>query len=392
MIFTVTIILYYILISVTLFGVYIIYKQLSLNKTTKMFIGLGVLYSFCMIFSSFELFGRHDQIGGDSSPLNYAIILNGVFSQLFMLFFFYSQIFSIKTCFKIIGLHTIPVALICIAIAILSNSATIPQFQTYASMSELMNDIDSPIIILRFLLIFLQLLFVVCMVYVFHKLVPLYQRYIEANTANAQSNIFWINEFNKIYLILTVVYISDAVFQNYITSIAYLAMMIIPIARLIVGVLQYKPIEVAEDLYDELNIKWSFKRAWYIEETNLDADSNKSQSLDVFNTVDAWIQSQRAYLNPSFSFKNVTDKFPNVDYKSFDIAVRETRGHSFQAYIREYRINEAMKLISTKDSKIFIKDVAFEVGFESADAFSRAFKEVTGQSATQWRNSAKKLS
>ena len=41
------------------------------------------------------------------------------------------------------------------------------------------------------------------------------------------------------------------------------------------------------------------------------------------------------------------------------------------------------------DSQILIKELSHKVGLESPDAFSRAFKETTGKTATQWKNSIK---
>ena len=111
--------------------------------------------------------------------------------------------------------------------------------------------------ILRFVLIFLQLLFVLFMLLVSRKLIPIYQRYIESNIANTGSNLFWLNELGNIYLIMTIVYAFDAVFQNYITSIAYLLMMIVPIVRIVLAVLNYEPVEVEEELYKKINIKWN---------------------------------------------------------------------------------------------------------------------------------------
>jgi AraC-like DNA-binding protein len=64
---------------------------------------------------------------------------------------------------------------------------------------------------------------------------------------------------------------------------------------------------------------------------------------------------------------------------------RETAGVPLGQYLRNYRINRAMALLRTSD--LPVSEVADESGFASPQAFSRAFREATGQSPRAYRSS-----
>ncbi|MEH6741275.1 MAG: helix-turn-helix transcriptional regulator [Sulfitobacter sp.] len=60
-------------------------------------------------------------------------------------------------------------------------------------------------------------------------------------------------------------------------------------------------------------------------------------------------------------------------------------GHSWREFIRELRMNKAMKLL--RDRQQSITQTAFEVGFSSSSAFSSAFLEYVGKTPTAYAKS-----
>jgi len=60
---------------------------------------------------------------------------------------------------------------------------------------------------------------------------------------------------------------------------------------------------------------------------------------------------------------------------------------SFNTYINEYRINEAIQLLSKQDTdSLTIDSIALDIGFNNRLSFYRVFKKMTGLSPTEFRN------
>lgn len=58
---------------------------------------------------------------------------------------------------------------------------------------------------------------------------------------------------------------------------------------------------------------------------------------------------------------------------------------SFNAYLANYRINKSMELLASTNEKI--SDIAVECGFSSGTYFTKLFREYTGMTPSQYRNS-----
>lgn len=64
-------------------------------------------------------------------------------------------------------------------------------------------------------------------------------------------------------------------------------------------------------------------------------------------------------------------------------AFKESTGMSPHAWLRQYRIEQAMQML--RDPSISIASVAAELGYASQTAFAAAFKRLTGESPREWR-------
>jgi len=67
----------------------------------------------------------------------------------------------------------------------------------------------------------------------------------------------------------------------------------------------------------------------------------------------------------------------------FEHLFRAETGRRFKPALRQVRLSESQSLLAR--SELRIKEIAYRVGFRSAWAFSRAFRKVYGQPASQWR-------
>jgi len=68
-------------------------------------------------------------------------------------------------------------------------------------------------------------------------------------------------------------------------------------------------------------------------------------------------------------------------------AINKTTGKNFNTYINEYRVKEAIKLLSSEKSDIISIDaIALEVGFNNRTSFYQSFKKITGLSPSDFRS------
>lgn len=84
--------------------------------------------------------------------------------------------------------------------------------------------------------------------------------------------------------------------------------------------------------------------------------------------------------------------------KSMDInrnylskAINRITGKNFNTYINEYRVKEAIKILSSEKSDIISIDaIALEVGFNNRTSFYQSFKKITGLSPSDFRKNRAK--
>jgi len=77
----------------------------------------------------------------------------------------------------------------------------------------------------------------------------------------------------------------------------------------------------------------------------------------------------------------------NVNRNYLSKAINKTTGKNFNAYINEYRIKEAIKIMSGEKSNLLSIDaIALEVGFGNRTSFYQSFKKITGLSPSDFRN------
>ncbi len=72
-----------------------------------------------------------------------------------------------------------------------------------------------------------------------------------------------------------------------------------------------------------------------------------------------------------------------LDLWRFCRKFKSVTGRTCNEFIAEMRMREAIRLLARDD--LLVKEVAYRVGFEDANYFSRRFKRVVGKSPTSYR-------
>jgi len=82
----------------------------------------------------------------------------------------------------------------------------------------------------------------------------------------------------------------------------------------------------------------------------------------------------------------VVAKTSGISQHHISQAVNQIEGISFSEFVNNYRVKRACKLIKEQpESKII--EIAYDCGFNNKNSFNNAFKKVTGQSPSQYKES-----
>ena len=79
----------------------------------------------------------------------------------------------------------------------------------------------------------------------------------------------------------------------------------------------------------------------------------------------------------------------NMTVPAFCRYFKKVTGKTFTKLVNEYRVVHATKLLS--ESQMSITEIAFECGFNNFSHFNKLFKEITGKSASKYRNEMTKM-
>lgn len=102
--------------------------------------------------------------------------------------------------------------------------------------------------------------------------------------------------------------------------------------------------------------------------------------LSLMNEIEQLIKEKKRYKDSSLSLE-ILAKELKVKRNYISSAINRCRQVNFNTYINEYRIKEAVQIISgSRHEKISIKELSFDVGFNDRSVFSRTFKKITGLS------------
>ncbi len=370
------------LLMVMLFGAYLAFKQMNKGKIRTLFVGFLLFWAMLLFLDLYNIVISSISSSEPPLPTPFLSLITTITSQIVILWFYYNLLFSFKHSLKIIAIH-VGIAAAMLTIIRCVDGADVAYFFNVSDRLELVYEgVPIQSIICKALLILMQLSSSFVALFVTNRLVPIYQRHIEQVESNAAYNLLWIREVGHIIALVTSVYAYLMIFTTYVNANIYYIILIVAYMRMINTLIQHVTLENFDDMYDRLGVKWSWRRMWYIEEVvSPQLDEMKSQ----FDVIIEWIKSDRPYINPQFSFREITQQFDGVTYNDFDALIKTDKGLNFQAYIRECRIDYATELMGSADNKLLMKEIAYKVGFDSSTSFSRAFKAVKGVAASEWR-------
>ena len=120
-----------------------------------------------------------------------------------------------------------------------------------------------------------------------------------------------------------------------------------------------------------------------IKSTMATIDKNALQELA--NNLEEFMKHDQPYLNPELNI-NTLAGIMGVPEKTISQTINHIIGSNFSDYINSYRIESArLKLEHDSDRSISIKEIMYDVGFNSRSVFNSAFKKKTGLTPSDYQ-------
>ncbi len=98
------------------------------------------------------------------------------------------------------------------------------------------------------------------------------------------------------------------------------------------------------------------------------------------------------YIDNNFERTILLDEIANeasMTVPAFCRYIKKSTGKTFTTLVNEYRVVHATKLLA--ESTMSITDICYECGFNNFSHFNKRFKEITGKSASKYRDSLKSI-
>ncbi|MEM1326829.1 MAG: AraC family transcriptional regulator [Bacteroidota bacterium] len=107
--------------------------------------------------------------------------------------------------------------------------------------------------------------------------------------------------------------------------------------------------------------------------------------INQLNRLQDYMQTERPYLNPSLSLKELSTAL-SMSSRELSTLINRGTHQSFFDFINSYRIQYAKdKIRKATDEKMTILEVMYDSGFNSKSSFNTAFKKHSGYTPTQWK-------
>src|SRR5690554_5407071 len=113
--------------------------------------------------------------------------------------------------------------------------------------------------------------------------------------------------------------------------------------------------------------------------------------LQCCNKVGKFMMANRPYLDSDLTLPKLAEDL-DVSTHHLSQVINEMHGKNFFNFINKYRVAEVKRKIEDPKYKNYsLLGIAYESGFNSKSAFNRVFKNLTGKTPSQYRDSLPKL-
>jgi AraC-like DNA-binding protein len=105
--------------------------------------------------------------------------------------------------------------------------------------------------------------------------------------------------------------------------------------------------------------------------------------------LDRLVEEEQVFKTEGLTIGGLAERLGEPEYKVRQLINSHLGFRNFVAFLNHYRIREARKVLADPAEKqLGVAEVAFRFGYSSLGPFNRAFKEIVGQTPTEYRKAA----
>jgi AraC-like DNA-binding protein len=134
-------------------------------------------------------------------------------------------------------------------------------------------------------------------------------------------------------------------------------------------------------------LRLQLKRGFFLSTSDeIDDEIPPAISEGFISDLENFMVTKRVYIEEDVSLKTIASSLKVPEYKVRKIINSKLGYRNFNEFINSYRINEACRVLEDKSNQdLTILEIAYSIGYKSISPFNRAFKELKGQTPTQYR-------
>lgn len=112
---------------------------------------------------------------------------------------------------------------------------------------------------------------------------------------------------------------------------------------------------------------------------------SSKENDDMLQKLKYHLKNEKPYLNPDLTLNELAAQL-QISSRQLSTLINSELGKSFFDLINSYRIEEAKNILQeSKDSKLTVLEVMYQVGFNSKSSFNTAFKKYTGKTPSSFK-------
>ena len=101
------------------------------------------------------------------------------------------------------------------------------------------------------------------------------------------------------------------------------------------------------------------------------------------------IEEEHVYTTVGLTIGALAERLGEHEYKVRQLINARLGFRNFGAFLNQYRVRDALKVLADPGQKqLGVAEVAYRLGYSSLGPFNRAFKEIVGQTPTEYRKAA----
>lgn len=126
-------------------------------------------------------------------------------------------------------------------------------------------------------------------------------------------------------------------------------------------------------------------------ETDKPSESTSKEEREIMSDIFSFVVGQKQYTSPGLTLEILSNHL-GINRSYLSKAINSATGKNFNAYVNEYRVKEAIRLLSDPENgHLPIDHIGEQAGFSNRSSFYESFRRITGISPSQFKKTGKTM-